>query len=64
MVKFVKRFERIRGVKKAVYVPSKLHLTIFYDDKYKRADIKRKVLIELKKSNLERSVDTISFYEE
>ena len=55
MVKFVKRFEKIRGVRKAVYLPNTLHLTIFYKEGFKRDDIKRKVLINLKKSNLELS---------
>jgi len=64
MVKFIKRFEKIKGVKKAVYIPRKLHLTIFYKKRYKRDNIKRKVLAELRNSNLENSVETMSFYRE
>lgn len=64
MVKFTKRFEKLKGVKKAIYLPNKLHLTIFYDEKYSSEDIKRRVISELRKSNLEKSVETLSFYEE
>ena len=64
MVKFTKRFEKIAGVIKAVYVPIKLHLTIFYDVFFEEEEIRRKVLIELRESNLENSVETFSFYPE
>jgi len=64
MVKFTKRFERIPGVKKAVYIPNDLHLSIFYDKKIKEDIIKAKVIREIDKSNLERSVETLSFYGE
>ena len=64
MVKFTKRFEKIKGVVKVVYLPRTLHLTIFYKRRFKRKNIKKKVLVELEKSNLKRSVETLSFYEE
>ncbi len=64
MVKFVKRFEKIKGVRKAVYLPKTLHLTIFYKKRFKRKNIKVRVLAELDKSNLKNSVETLSLYEE
>lgn len=64
MVKFTKRFERHKEVIKAVYLPKKLHLTIFYDDNFDEDEVKRIVLKEIENSNLKRSVETLSFYSE
>ena len=65
MAKFTDNFERIPGVKKAVYIPNDLHLTIFYDEKIKRKVIKQRVMKKLDMlTNLRRSVETISFYGE
>ena len=64
MAKFTKRFERYKQVIKAVYIPKKLHLTIFYDENFDERDVKRIVLKEIDKSNLQRSVETLSFYPE
>lgn len=63
-MKFISRFEKIKGVKKAVYIPSKLHLTIFYKEGFSEEEIKEKVIGKIRDSNFENSVETISFYEE
>lgn len=62
MVKFTKRFERHKEIIKAIYIPRKLHLTIFYDKNFNKDEIKRIVLKELDDSKLQNSVDTLSFY--
>jgi hypothetical protein len=64
MVKFTQRFERHKEVIKAVYIPKKLHLTIFYDENFDEGEVKRIVLKEIGKSNLQESVETLSFYAE
>ena len=64
MVKFTERFESIDGVKKAIYIPNKLHLTIFFNSIFNVGSIKKMILDELDKSNLRGSVETMSFYED
>lgn len=64
MVKFTQRFERHKEVIKAVYLPRKLHLTIFYDENFDEDVVGRIALKEIDIANLQRSVDTISFYPE
>lgn len=64
MVKFTRRFERHKEIIKAVYLPKKLHLTIFYDEDTDEDFVKRIVLKEIDKSNLDRSVETLSLYPE
>jgi len=64
MVKFTQRFERHKEVIKAVYLPNKLHLTIFYDENFDEAEVKRIVLKEIDMANLQNSVETLSFYGE
>ena len=61
---FIERFEKIKGVEKAIYIPNKLHLTIFYKKDTDEQNIKRMVLSELNKSNLNKSVESMSYYEE
>ena len=63
-VKFTQRFERHKEVIKAVYIPTKLHLTIFYDESFDEKDVKRVVLKEIDRSNLQNSVESLSFYPE
>jgi hypothetical protein len=63
MVKFTERFEKHKEIIKAVYIPNKLHLTIFYDEKKSNEkEAKRIVLREIEDSNLHNSVETLSFY--
>ncbi|MFA5790622.1 MAG: hypothetical protein WC976_06150 [Caldisericia bacterium] len=64
MVKFTQRFERHKEVIKAVYLPKKLHLTIFYDENLDEVEVKRIVLKEIDIPNLQNSVETLSFYAE
>ena len=64
MAKFIERFEKISCVKRAVYLPNKLHLTIFHKDRCSRKDVQRKVFSEILKSNLDKSVETLSIYGE
>jgi len=64
MVKFVDRFEKHKEITKAIYIPKKLHLTVFHDEKYTDNVAKRIVLRELNDSNLRNSVETLSVYSE
>ena len=64
MVKFTQRFEMHKEVIRAVYLPKKLHLTIFYDENFDEVEVKRIVLEEIDISNLQNSVETLSFYAE
>jgi len=64
MVKFTQRFERHKEVIKAVYLPKKLHLTIFYDESFDEGEVKRIVMKEIDRANLQNSVETLSFYGE
>ena len=64
MVKFTQRFEKHKEIIKAVYIPNKLHLTIFYDKNFDKLKVKRIVLKEIDISNLQNSVETLSFYGE
>lgn len=64
MVRFTQRFGVHKEVIKAVYIPKKLHLTIFYDKNFIEAEVKRIILKEIDNSNLQKSVETLSFYAE
>lgn len=63
-MRFTKRFEKLDGITKTVFLPNRLHLTIFYDALQSADLIKRKVLKEIDFSGFNRSVETLSFYPE
>lgn len=64
MIKFTQRFEKHEEVIKAIYIPQKLHLTIFYDESFDKGDVKRITVNEIDRANLRNSVETLSFYPE
>ena len=64
MVKFTQRFEKHKEVIRAIYIPQKLHLTIFYDESFDKRDVKRITVSEIDRANLRNSVETLSFYPE
>lgn len=63
-MKFIERFEKLEGVIKAVFLPNKLHLTVFYDESVSEKIIKQRVLKEIDFSAFSKSVETASFYPE
>ena len=64
MVKFTERFEKIPNVKKAVYLPNKLHLTIFYKEGADLDLVKARVHSASQDFNFGQSIETVSFYPE
>jgi len=62
--KFTDRFEKHKQILKAVYIPKKQHLSIFYDEKVAKLDVQYIVMTELDASDLQNSVETVSFYPE